>query len=240
MIFKDYKYDALAIIPARAGSKRLKDKNVLKLGDKPLFKYTVDAAINSQCFKKIILSTNDKRIILSMKDCKRVQVENRPDYLCKDDVRALDVVLYHLKKEKEKYEYVALLMPTSPFRNEKHIQQAFKTLMSKKGDSLASVVEYNFHPQLALIIKNKRMYSYFKDHIEWIREDNFPKAYHVNGAIFLSKTKSLLNHKTFIKNGTIAYIMIPEDSIDIDNIFDFKLAEIILTEKQKKHESRNN
>lgn len=223
---------AIAFVPARKKSKRLLGKNKKLLNGKPLFQYTVEAAVNSRCYEMIVLTTDDEEIIETGKKIDGVTVLNRPEEYAGDDVRAKDVVLYHLKKIEKQFKYVSLLMPTSPFRDANDIRRSFEVLLKENGDSIASVVEYDFHPSLALKIKSERLHSYFdvdKD-FNWVRESEFEQAYHLNGAILTAKMDLFLRSKSFIHNGTIPYLMNPLKSLDIDTEIDFKYAEFLIKE----------
>lgn len=226
-------FSAIAFVPARKNSKRLPGKNKRLLNGKPLFQYTVEAAVSSKCYEIVILTTDDEEIIELGKRIEGLTILERPKHLAEDNIRARDVVLYHLKEIKQKFDYISLLMPTSPFRDAKDIKKSFELLIEKNGDSIASIVEYEFHPALALKIKKGRLYPYLDTEADfnWVRESEFEKAYHLNGAILTAKMDFLIETKSFIHNGTIPYLMSPLKSLDIDTETDFKYAEFIVKEK---------
>lgn len=219
---------AIAFIPARKYSKRLPGKNKKKLGDMPLFEYTILAALNSKCYEMVVLSTDDEEIAALGKRINGVVTLERPKKYAEDHVRAKDVVLYHLKHIQNEFEYVSLLMPTSPFRDANDIKKSFDILISQGMNSIASVVEYDFHPGLAIRLEGNGFRSYFGGDFEWIRESDFEKAFHFNGAIFTAKTRILLETGTFIHKDTLAYKMSAIKSIDIDDELDFRVAQLIL------------
>jgi CMP-N-acetylneuraminic acid synthetase len=222
---------AIAFIPARKNSKRLPGKNKKLLNGIPLFQYTVEAALKSKCYQMVVLTTDDEKIVEIGKRIDGLTVLARPDEYATDDVRAKDVILYHLDRIDKKFDYVSLLMPTSPFRDATDIRRTFEVLQKESGESIASVVKYDFHPEGALRIMDNRLYSYFHKEFRWIRENEFDKAYHLNGAIFTSKTNLLTKTRSFVHNGTIPYLMGPLKSLDIDEESDFIYAEFILREK---------
>lgn len=221
------KYSAVAFVPARKNSKRLPGKNKKLLNGKPLFQYTIEAAVNSGCYETVILTSDDEEILNIGNKIEGVSVIERSLGLAGDDVRAVDVVLHHLNEIGKKYDYVSLLMATSPFRSAEDIKVSFEMLLKENGESLVSVVKYGFQPRLALRIRNNRLGSYFDRDIQWIRESEFEDAYHVNGGIYTSKTELLLKTKTFIHNGTMAYLMDALKSIDIDTEIDLQYAEFL-------------
>ncbi len=222
---------AIAFVPARKNSKRLPGKNKRLLDGKPLFQYTLEAAINSGCFNKIVLTTDDEDIREMGSKIKGITVLERPEKYAGDGVRAKDVVLYHLKEMGEEFDYVSLLMPTSPFRDSEDIRNSFVILRKVNSNSLASVVRYDFHPSLAVKIKDNCLYSYFGEEFKWVRESVFEDAYHLNGAVFIVKMEYLLRTKSFVHDGTVTYLMDSLKSLDIDDEVALNYAEFLLKEK---------
>ena len=225
------KMSAIAFIPARKNSKRLPGKNKKLLNGIPLFQYTVEAALKSKCYQMVVLTTDDKKIVEIGKKIDGLTVLVRPDEYATDDVRAKDVILYHLDRIEERFDYVSLLMPTSPFRDATDIRKSFEILQQEDGESIASVVEYDFHPEGALKMMGNRLYSYFDKDFRWVRENEFDKAYHLNGAIFTSKTNLLKKTRSFVHNGTVPYLMDSFKSMDIDEESNFIYADFILRKK---------
>lgn len=221
-------YSAVAFIPARKNSKRLPGKNKKLLNGKPLFMYTVEAAIKSNCYELVILSTDDDEIIGLASNTPGLTVVKRPSQYAGDEIKARDVVLYHLQDISVEFDYISLLMPTSPLRNEDDITESFKLLMENDGDSLVSVVEYDFHPRLSLKIMDNKLVSYFDKQYQWVRESEFEKAYHLNGGIFTARKNLFLESKSFIHNGTIPYLMGSAKSVDIDSELDFAFADFLI------------
>jgi CMP-N,N'-diacetyllegionaminic acid synthase len=227
------KRNALCIIPARRNSQRLKRKNKKFLAGFPLYTYTVKSAVESNCFEKIILSTDDEDIIEETKHSPykdAVEVRLRPDSLSGSDIRIKDLVKHLLEEEQSDYDYVASLQPSSPFRNMQHVREAFSLIEQSGADTLVSVVHYSFSPSLALRFNDQdRLVSYFEQRpINWVRESMFKEAFHMNGAIFLAKAPYYKEAGTFLDEGTVGYIMKRFSSLDIDTIDDFELAECII------------
>lgn len=217
----------LCVIPAKGNSRRLKNKNKLILKGKPLVRHTVDAAVESGCFSKIIVSSNDDEILNLIETNEIVHKDLRPDYLCKDDTRAKDVVKYYLDSNID-YTHVALLMPTTPFRNAQDIKNAFEIVFKNQAKTLVSVCEYEFNPSLAIKIEGNKAKSYFNENIHWNKEDQYPKGFHLNGGIYIAEKDYFLKHETFFDNTSFVYEMPRIRSIDIDTKEDFELAEAIL------------
>ena len=102
----------LAIIPARGGSKRLKEKNKLLLGDKPLVCYTIEAALNSSSITDVIVSSDSKDILNIAREYKGVTLHNRSKELSKDHSTALEIVNFLFSNQESKYDFLTLMLPT--------------------------------------------------------------------------------------------------------------------------------
>jgi len=215
----------LAIIPARGGSKRLPNKNILPLAGKPLLAWSIEAALNSEYIDKVIVSSDDKEILNVSKEW-AVETIERPKVLATDDAKTVDVVLDIIYKLNNAYDYIVLLQPTSPLRKEKHIDEAIELLFKKNADAIVSVCEAEYSPLWCNILpENGDMSGFLKEEIKNKRSQDLPKYYRINGAIYICKRAKLLAEKTFfIKKRIYAYIMDWYASIDIDNEFDFKIV----------------
>jgi CMP-N,N'-diacetyllegionaminic acid synthase len=221
----------LAIIPARGGSKRLPNKNILNLAGKPLIIWTIEAALKSIYIDKIVVSSEDDRIL---NIAKRYPIEpiKRPKELATDTAKSIDIVI-HAIKIYNNYDYVVLLQPTSPLRNEKHIDEAIELLDKKKADAIISVCEFEYNPLWSNTLPpNLSMKNFLKKEVINTRSQDLPTFYRLNGAIYICKTKKLLEENTFfIKDNIFAYIMDKKHSVDIDDEFDFKMAELLIKNK---------
>ena len=218
----------LAIIPARGGSKRLPRKNVLDLCGKPLIAYTIEAALKSKYIDKVIVSSDDEEI-LNISSNFGADIIKRPIDLANDTATTFDTIK-HTIDNFEKYDYIVLLQPTSPLRNEKHIDEAIELLEKKKADAIVSVCEMDHSPLWSNTLpKDGNMSNFLKDEILNKRSQDLEKYYRLNGAIYICKTSKLLEEKSFIlKKKIFAYIMDRKNSIDIDEKVDFDMAEVIL------------
>ncbi len=213
----------ICFIPAKGNSKRLPQKNFLSICGKPMVVRAVEAAIESRCFNEIYVSSNDKEIL-------RVAVEegasilHREEELCADNIKAKDVLLFHLKEIGKKYDNVALLMPTTPLRTARHVQEAYDLFLMKQATTLVSVCEFKFNPGLANIIYDEKLKPYFGEERWNKRKDEFPKGYHLNGAIYLAKFDFFMQKATFLDNNTVPYIMERVNSVDVDTKEDLEIA----------------
>ena len=227
----------LGIIPARGGSKGLPGKNIKMLAGKPLLAWTVEAAISSR-LDRVILSSDCSKIIQTG-NALHVDVPFvRPESLAQDNTPAIDVVFHAIQTLRETEGYipdaVMLLQPTSPLRTTHDINQAIAMFeQDKSATSLVSVVKvpHNMVPESVMKLQSN---GYLVAICPWDEKKNMrqakPKYYARNGAaIYVVKTDCLLNKKSMYGDKILAYEMPKERSIDIDDVFDFELCEIILS-----------
>ena len=176
----------LSIIPARGGSKGLPRKNILKLAGKPLIAWTIEASLNSKFVTKTIVSSDDKEILAIAKDYGS-EILLRPKNLATDLSSSESVVthaLNYLESVGEEFDFVALLQPTSPLRNYKDIDKAFKVMVETKSDAVISVCEFD----------NKILKSFIK------AESGYLNAISNKKYLFMSlKLIGNLNHKKRIE-----------------------------------------
>ncbi|EEP61152.1 acylneuraminate cytidylyltransferase family protein [Sulfurihydrogenibium yellowstonense] len=222
----------LAIIPARGGSKRLPNKNILLLSGKPMLLWTVESAMQSKYLDEIILSTDSDDIIKVVENYK-IKTIKRPIELASDTAKTVDVVKHIIENIDKKYDFIVLLQPTSPLRTSNHIDEAIEQLIKLNADAIISVTEVDHSPLWCNILpESLSMENFISEDIKHKRSQDLPKFYRLNGAIYICKTKKLIEENTFfLKKNIYAYIMDKKSSIDIDEELDFKLAEIILKEK---------
>lgn len=221
----------LAVIPARGGSKGVPEKNIKKLGEKPLIAYTIEAAISSKVFEKVIVSTDSDRIAEISTQYGAEIPFIRPSEISGDLVASDDVILHaidYCKRNGEQYDEICKLQPTSPFRTEKHIREAYQLFIKKEADFLVSVCECEHSPLWAGTIgPDLRLDDFISDEAKRACRQDLQVYYRLNGAIYMGKSKKFCENKNFLGKNSIAYIMNQADSIDIDSLLDFKIAETI-------------
>lgn len=206
----------LAIIPARAGSKRLPRKNIINFCGKPLIAWTIEAALKSHNVSRVIVSTDSLEIAEIAKKYGAEVPFLRAKELSQDESSSISVVLNVLEEIKEHYTHVALLQPTSPLRTEKHIDESIELLGDKSGVISVSPLEHPIEWTNTLQ-ESMHMDGFIKPEYKNKRSQDFPKRYRINGAIYVIKTEILKNEKNFIpEKNAVAYVMDPEQSVDID------------------------
>lgn len=225
----------LGIIPARARSVRLPNKHMLDLNGKPMIGYTFDAVKQSKLLNRCIVSTNDLGVI-EYAEKKGMDVPfMRPDYLCTNDASSLDVILHSLNflKGFKNYEpdYVVLLQPTSPLRIWRDIDNSIQLIIEdSKADSLVSVMKapHSVVPENIMILKNEYL-KFYIDKSKILSNHEVKEYYIRNGAaIYITSYDMLMNKKRIIGDNCIPYEMPKERSIDIDDLHDFRIAEMLL------------
>lgn len=225
----------LAIIPARAGSKGIKNKNIVKIIGKPLIYYTIKVAKKSKLITDLIGSTEDINI---QKIFEKYKVEVpflRPKKLATDKSLIIDTLFFCLKKmeklKNKKYDYIILLQPTAPNREVNEIDNAIKKIIRKKTDSLISLALLDEpHPQKLKKIFGSLAYNFLKD-----GKNNYPrqalsKLYKPSGNLYIFKRKLIIQKNLNSKNQTFTLIK-KEKFLNIDNYDDLLLAKFKLKYK---------
>ena len=213
----------IAIIPARKGSKRIKNKNLLMIKNKKMFDYTLDAAKNCKKISKIIITTNIRKLL--KRTTNKIFYIKRPEYLCKADSSTESAIIHAINSLKKVFQNkktnIILLQPTSPLRNSNDINKAIINFEKNKYNSLFSAYEKKF----SFWKKKKKSlrpinYSLKKRK----RGQNMKNALVENGAIYIFNATDfkILRNRLFKKIGV--HLMSKRNSIEIDEKQDIKLA----------------
>ncbi len=226
----------LAVIPARKGSEGLKNKNFLKFNNKPLIYWTIKEALKSKFIDKIVLSSDSKKIKNYCKKINKIEILNRPKKISKKSTTMHELIRYILKFQiKENYKYLIILQPTSPLRTKEDIDSSCKIIIKNNLDSLVSIEELshryfpqNIYKKKDFIIKNFKKANYLINR-QNIKNNN--KFFARNGAaIYITKIKFI---KSFILGGKIGGYLMPKwKNFDINDYFDFKMAEYVMKNKK--------
>ena len=223
----------LAVIPARAGSKRLPGKNMKLLNGNPMIYYTIKSAKDSGIFKKICVATDSKKIA---KFCEEHEIDVPvllPQSLAGDDVSSMEACIYileYLEKQGENYESLFCLQPTSPLRNTEDIIKVkdllYNYLDTEHVITITLIDPHEFH--WALKKQGDYIEPFFGD--KFVKERIYlPEIYRPNGAVKAAFTEIIKKQRTFMNSKKVkGVLMPPERSIHVGNLFDFKLAEFLL------------
>lgn len=222
----------VAIIPARSGSKGLKDKNIKLMNGKPLLSYSIVAAKESGMFDEIMVSTDSQKYAdIAIQYGARVpflrSAENSSDTAGSWDM-VLEV-LNNYKKIGREYDTVCLLQPTSPLRKGKDISDAYNDFNDNNVDALTSVCEVDHSPLWTMTLDEDRMLTDYKKHSSNAPRQKLATYYRLNGAIYIRKVEYRKNGIELIDAKEIAFIMDKRRSIDIDDELDFAIGEYLMT-----------
>jgi CMP-N-acetylneuraminic acid synthetase len=219
----------LAVIPARAGSKRLPSKNIRPMAGKPLIWWSISESLKSKYVDEVLVSTDDSAIASMAEEYGACVPFIRPADLADDNSRSIDVVIHAIDELKDKgseFEYVVLLQPTSPLRTARHIDEAVTLYLEKQASAVVSVTELEHPVEWAGVVPDDLSMDDFLKNKSNRRSQDFPIRYRMNGAIYLISIAELRRGLSFLpETGCYAYKMERESSIDIDDILDFQIAE---------------
>ena len=211
------------LIPARKNSIRLKNKNLKLFKNKPLIFHTFNLVKKINMLDHTYISSNDDKILKLAKENKINILFKRPENISKSSSSTLSVIKHFLKELKKndiRYEYIAILQPTSPLRKASTVKKAYKYCIENKLNSLISVSYLPFKSKF--LIKPKNNIIYKKDLINIHKK--IDDIYFINGAIYIFNIKILEKNSNLIFNKNNIFKMSFDESVDIDNIDDFKLA----------------
>ena len=220
--------EILAIIPARFGSKRIPNKNIVDLDGKPLIYYSIDAAKKSKHITKIIVSTDGNEIARISREF-GAEIIMRPEELATDTAKILPV-LHHVinyLKEKENYypDIVVLLQPDSPLKTSEEIDKVIEKLLNGDYDSTVSVYENSHPPEWLLLKENDEAKFYFGSVPVNIRKQDLKKTYIIDGRVYVVKTDQLMKNKHYILDGKIGLVDLDKlTSIEVDNYDDLEFV----------------
>lgn len=226
----------LALIPARGGSKGLPGKNLLEIAGRPLLDFTFTAATRSAYIDRIILSSEDPQIIDT---ARRLGIEVpfvRPSELAEDQVSG-DAVVAHAIAACPGYDYIVLLQPTSPLRSTSDIDGSIETCIHNGCASCVTVTAVKKSPFWMYTLGADQRMTPFADS-RWRRQNRqaHPALYLPNGAVYVARNRFFLRNRSFYGEDTVAYVMPPERSVDIDDRLDFLLAKTLLEAQTEQSE----
>ncbi|MCP2005432.1 UNVERIFIED_ORG: CMP-N-acetylneuraminic acid synthetase [Buttiauxella agrestis ATCC 33320] len=221
----------VAVIPARGGSKRLPGKNIKLLAGKPMIAWTIEAALQSNIFDKIIVSTDCTEIQkIAMKYGAEVPFL-RGKKLSRDTSTTSDVVIdlvEWLEKENEVVETIAILQPTSPLRTAQHIIDAFSLKNEKAASAIVSVCKLEHSIEICNLLPSDHSMKGFIPPENYKRSQEHKTYYRINGGIYIIDRHLICDFNNLYTEKSFAYIMDAKDSVDIDEQIDFDFADYLL------------
>ena len=222
----------IAIITARSGSKGLPDKNIKLMNGKPLMAYTITAALQSRIFDEVFVSTDSAEYAdIARQYGARVPFlrsqKNADDHASSWDV--VDETLDEYKKANREFDTVCLLQPTSPLRRAADIVAGYDLMNQKAANAVVAVCETDHSPVWCNVLPpDLSMEGFIPDQAVNRPRQEIPVYYRINGALYIVKTKMLHKGFNLYNNKCYAYIMDKRYSIDIDDAWDFQMAQILM------------
>ena len=219
------------LITARGGSKGVLRKNIREIGGLPLIAYKIIAAKNCGYDGRIIVSTDDNEIASIAKKYGAEVPFMRPDYLASDTASSMDVVEHALswldKNDKDVYEYICLLEPSSPFATPQDLHDALDKIINSGVDTLLGMKEVEVSRRFVWPLDNNGGLSNFYHAIygeERVRRQDQKLEYTMNGCMYIARTSYFRENKIFHSINSLPYIMPVERSIEIDDMNQFLYA----------------
>ena len=228
----------VALIPARAGSKRVADKNIRPLAGHPVMAYTIAAALESGVFADVIVSTDSE----SYADIARYYGAEvpflRPPELAGDvspDIEWLEYTLKRLQETGRKYDCFSILRPTSPFRLPETIQRAWQAFLAEEGvDSLRAVEKCQQHPGKMWVVRRRRMMpllplSPAAQPWHSSQYQSLPEVYVQNASLEIAWSRVVLEERTIAGTVLMPFFTKGYEGFDVNNPYDWNLAEHLVS-----------
>ena len=223
----------IAIIPARGGSKRIPKKNIKIFKNKPIIAHVINAAKRSKCFEKIIVSTDSDNIANISKKFGAEILFKRPKKLSNDKIGTRPVInhcinfLNHLKIN---FEYICQIYPTGALIDYKNLIKGFGLIKTNKYNFVFGVTEYQYPIQRSLKINKNKLKMFFQKFM-YKKSNKLEKIYHDAGQFYFGQKKNFLANKPMYSNSSYPIKIKKSKAWDIDDIEDWKIAEILYSKK---------
>ncbi len=220
----------LCVIPARKNSKGLKNKNIIKINNKPLIYFPIKSAKKSKYIDRIVFSSDSLKYIKLAKKFGLKFDFIRPKKLGHDNTPTFKVLEHSIKFFKKKnyfYDIILCLEPTSPFTTSKDIDNALEVFIKKKALSLVSVTESNKYSIDFQFNKKNGFLSAIKKTNNHKRRQEIKNNFILDGSIYISNINTFLKSKGFISNRTLGYLMPKWKTFEIDDNLDYLIAKFL-------------
>ncbi|MBQ9564273.1 MAG: acylneuraminate cytidylyltransferase family protein [Synergistaceae bacterium] len=226
----------IAIIPARSGSKGVKDKNIRPLGGRPLMAWSIEAALESEEFDEVMVSTDSERYAEIAREYGASVPFLRSPLAASDTASSWDTIKEVLKGYEDlgrNFDTFCLLQPTSPLRTAEDIRNAYALCREKNAFAVVSVCEAEHSPLWCGQIPDTLELDGFIRRESGGRRQDAGKFYRLNGAIYIANIEESQRDPFLYREGSYAYIMPSDKSIDIDTELDFKFAEFLTAQGKR-------
>tara|TARA_B110000008_G_scaffold272542_1_gene305447 strand:- start:1492 stop:2181 length:690 start_codon:yes stop_codon:yes gene_type:complete len=220
----------VAIIPARSGSKRILNKNVKLFFGKPMLAWSIEAAIKSECFDKIICSTDDDEIAKIAKEYGAEIPFIRPKYLSDDFTGTIPVIAHaveYLQRNGTKLNLACCIYATAPFLQTIDIQNSLEQMLSNNLDFCFSATTYPYPVERSFRITPNKRCEMLHPEMFKKRSQDLEEVYHDAGQFYWGKPESWLEDRELFSKNTLPYILPSYRVQDIDTLDDWKRAEVM-------------
>jgi N-acylneuraminate cytidylyltransferase len=231
----------VALIPARAGSKRVPDKNIRPLAGHPLIAYTISSALQSQVFSAVIVST-DSQLYGDIASHYGAEVPHlRPSELAGDlspDIEWVEYILRRLQENGRDYDCFSILRPTSPFRLPETIKRAWQAFLTGEGaDSLRAVEKCKQHPGKMWVVRGNRMVPLLPltpPEQPWhsSQYQSLPEIYAQNASLEIAWSKVVFEGRTIAGDVLMPFFTKDYEGFDVNSAYDWNLAEHLVDSGQ--------
>jgi CMP-N,N'-diacetyllegionaminic acid synthase len=227
----------VGLIPARAGSKRVPNKNVRCLGDHPVIAYTIAAALQSEVFNMVVVSTDSEDIARVARHYGAEAPFLRPAELAGDtspDIDWIEHALAFLSERGQRFDCFSILRPTSPFRQAETIRRAWHAFLSQSGvDSLRAVEKCSQHPAKMWIVRGDRMLPllpFGPPDLPWHSSQypSLPVVYAQNASLEIAWTRVVTDGRTIAGTVLMPFLTQGHEGYDVNNPEDWIVAEHLL------------
>ena len=228
----------LFVIPARSGSKGIKNKNIQICANETLLRRSVKICQSLDLNSNIYVSTDSQEYLNHIKDLLENAPILRPDYLSGDFVSDIEVLTHAVHTcenfYKTKYKCIAMIQPTSPLRTKEHLMKSLDAVLKENYDSAITChkVDSKYHPFKSLILnENNNLTTFIDQKIKIIARQQLGITFIRNGACYAITPKQLCIKKTFLNCNS--KLILTDELISIDNIEELRLCEKLLNKNQK-------
>lgn len=219
---------SVAIITARGGSKRIPGKNIREFCGKPILAYSIEAALASGVFDRVMVSTDDMEIAEIAKHYGAEVPFYRSDETANDYATTNDVLLEVLSeygKRGESFEIACCIYPTAPFVTGEKLKNAMELLQGSDADTLIPVTAFSYPPQRAMLIREGRLVFEYPEYLDSRSQDLEPH-YHDAGQFYVFRTEAFQRNKRLMTGNILPLVVSGLEVQDIDNLTDWQIAEI--------------
>ena len=227
----------VALIPARAGSKRVPDKNVRLLGDHPVIAYTIAAALESGVFDSVVVSTDSEKYGDIAKHYGAEVPFLRPVDMSGDlspDIDWVEYTLNRFRDQKREFDCFSILRPTSPFRQAATIQRAWNQFLTENGvDSLRAVEKCKQHPGKMWVVRNNRMMPLLPlspPELPWhsSQYQSLPEVYVQNASLEIAWSRVVFEGRSISGTVLVPFFTENHEGFDVNHPIDFRLAQELI------------